>query len=218
MSMKKWRLLLAAELMLAGGALTGDAGAQQFLPAVRDAAPAPACVSCARPTFPLWHRAKDRWDRWFAHDTTDAMPLGQSLYQTMSNQIDNGIAARMILNDFDFEQYGVNLNVRGKDKLPRVLALAMQYPYFIIVERTNYEPALAELRRQTLIKELARLSIPVSPDRIVVGAPLTPGLNGVEAELLYQSLLNQTMSGGSNLGSSFGKTGALPGAGIPMAR
>jgi hypothetical protein len=214
MSKKKWHLMLAAEVMLAGGTV-GEATAQQSVPVVREATTPSGCVSCGRPLFSLWkgrHAAE-----------VDAVPLGQSLYQTMTNQIDSGIAARMILNDFDFEPNGVNLNFRGQDKLPRLVALAMQYPYFITIERTNYDPPLAALRRQALVKEIVRLSIPLSADRVVVGAPLTPGLRGVEAELLYQSLLNQTMSGGANLqGGGFGPagptTGGTQGIGQPITR
>jgi hypothetical protein len=98
----------------------------------------------------------------------------------------------------------------------------MRYPYFITVERTNYDPALADLRRHAVAKEFARLSIPVSADRIVVGGPLTPGLSGTEAQLLYQSLLNQTMSGGGNLSSGFGRSGSTtdgtPGTGQAISR
>jgi hypothetical protein len=215
MTMKKWRLLLAAEIMLAGGTLD-EATAQQKLPV----APPTVCASCTKPAFPLWNRCKDRLDRWFVHDTTDVVPLGQSVYQTMTNQVESGIAARMILNDFDFEPNGVNLNVRGKDKLPRLVAQAMQYPYFITIERTSYDPALAEQRRQALVKELARLAIPLSPDRIVVGGSPAPGLNGVEAELIYQGLLNQTISGGTNLGIGVWRGNMPSGGGMqqPMSR
>jgi hypothetical protein len=200
MAKKKWHVLLAAEVILAGGTL-GEAAAQEV------AAPA-ACTSCSRPPFLVWNRCKGRLEKWLGHDGPDTTPLGQSVYQTMTNQIDAGVAARMILNDFDFEPNSANLNFRGREKLPQLAALALRYPYFITVERTNYDPALADWRRQAVVKELARLPIPIAADRVVVGTPLTPGLSGVEAQLLYQSLLNQTRSGGTNLGT--GQTGSTP--------
>jgi hypothetical protein len=203
MAKKKWHVLLAAEVILAGGGTFGEATAQEV------AAPA-ACTSCSRPSFLVWNRCKGRLERWLGHEGPDTTPLGQSVYQTMTNQIDAGVAARMILNDFDFEPNSANLNYRGREKLPQLAALALRYPYFIVVERTNYDPALADWRRQAVVKELARLPIPIAADRVVVGGPLTPGLSGVEAQLLYQSLLNQTRSGGANLSTGFGQTGSTP--------
>jgi hypothetical protein len=162
---------------------------------------APASQICA-PRTSIYHRWKGRLEKWFVSEEPDAVPLGQSVYQTFSNQVDQGIAARMILNDFDFEAGSANLNRRGQDKLPQVAALALRYPYFVIVERTDYSPALAELRKQAVLKELARQSIPLPADRVVVGLPRTPGLSGVEAFYLYENLLNQTKSGGMQPGGA----------------
>lgn len=218
MTTKKWRLLLAFEVMLAGGTL-GEATAQQKTPAVRHSAPPAGCVACTKPAFPLWNRCKDRFDRWLTVETANAPPLGQSLYQTMSNQVDAAVAARMILNDYDFEPNGVSLNFRGKEKLPLVVALAMQFPYYITIERTPYDPSLANDRRQVLVKELVRASIPLSPERIIVGAPPTTGLRGIEAELSYQGLINQTTSGGANLGTGSWRSNLPTGGGMqPMPR
>ena len=202
MARKNWKLVLAAEVILVGWPF-GVAAAQEKS-VVREVATPSPCISCGRPSFLLWNRCKGRLEKWFAPDAPDTSPLGQSVYQTMTNQVASGVAARMILNDFDFEPNSVILNFRGREKLPQLAALAMRYPYYITVERTNYDPALADLRRHAVVKEMARLSIPVSAERIVVGGPLTPGLSGVERSC-FTSLFSIRQCPAALMGTGFGR-------------
>jgi hypothetical protein len=212
MTLKRWRMLVATKVILAAG-VAGEADAQQGGIVQPPASPiivqTPAGASCAprrTPSFPIWNHCKGRLEHWFAHDQPDAVPLGQSVYQSMTTQVDNGVAVRMILNDFDFEPNSANLNQRGREKLPHLAGLAFRYPYVIVVERPNYDPGLAKRRVDMTRKELARMAIPLQPERIVEGGTLTRGLDGVEALILYDNLLNQTQSQRSSSGQ--GQSGA----------
>lgn len=217
MTINRCHWLAAAEIILAVG-VVGEASAQSVVNA-RAAQPtpvqenivvvpaSPVCPPRRTPVLTFWNRSKARLEKWCVSEEPDEVPLGQSVYQTFTNQVEQGIAARMILNDFDFEPGGANLNMRGRDKLPHLANLALGYPYRVIVERTDYRPGLAEMRRQTVLKELTRLSIPLPADRIVVGLPLTQGLSGVEALYMYENLLGQTKSSGASGGQGGGGQG-----------
>ena len=59
----------------------------------------------------------------------------------------------------------------------------------VIVERTPANPALADARRLAVLKQLTKGGITISPERVVIGAPIANGLRGSEAEIIYQNLL-----------------------------
>jgi hypothetical protein len=229
MTMNRWHWLMAAEVILAVS-VVGEAGAQQRVimqpqvlpPASREIiAPAPTGPVCAArrtPGLTIWNNWKGRLERWCVSEEPDVVPLGQSLYQTMRNKIDNGIAARMILNDFDFEPCSESLNLRGREKLGHLAGLALQYPYPIIVERTNYDPALSKRRVEMTQRVLAALNIPVQPGRVVEGGVTTPGLNGVEALILYGNLMSQTQSQGGGGAAPAVPNGAAQPNQIPGTR
>jgi hypothetical protein len=213
MTINRWHWLMATEIVLAVSA-AGEVSAQrqgimqpQMLPppqVVTKPAPAPACVEPCTTSPSILHNFKLRVERWCGYERIDAVPLGQSLYSAMSTQIENGIAARMILNDYDYELGGTKLNYRGEDKLRHLAELAMRYPYPIIVERTLYEPGLAKARVEATRKELAALGIPLPPNRIIDAADPVRGLYGIEAQYMYQNLLNQVQSQGGGSGGGGG--------------
>ncbi len=225
MATRPWRWFWTAGMMLAAG-LAGFGNAQEYppdpqqLPAPRLVEPSALMVSgetasgarCRTPVFhSLWHRAKNNLERWFVSEEPDPFPAGQSVYQTFGTQVNNGIAARMILYDFDFEAGRASLNPRGQDQLSLIAAYALRYPYPVIIERNRYQPKLAEERQRAVVKELKRQGIPLSADRIVVGAPLTAGLSGVEAFEIYQNLIEQTRSKGISGGQGGTSAGTTPG-------
>jgi hypothetical protein len=156
-----------------------------------------SCAPRRAPTFAFWNHTKARFEHWFTYVQPDAPPLGQSLYQAMTTQIDNGVAVRMILNDFDFEPNSANLNRRGLEKLPHLAELAFRYPYSIVVERPDYNPALGMRRVETTRKELVRMAIPLQLERIVEGGPLTRGLDG-----------SAMLPGGGSVGAGSGASGS----------
>ncbi len=161
---------------------------------------------------------KSRLEKCLVSEEPDLMPLGQSIHLNFSAQVNNGIAARMMLYDFDFEDGKANLSPRGQDQLSQVVAWAQRYPYAVVIERNRYQPKLADERRLAVLKELSSRGVPLAADRIVVGMPVVPGNAGVEAWIQYGNLLNQTQSqgmsrGGQDAGGT-GTTGATSGNGM----
>jgi hypothetical protein len=138
-------------------------------------------------------------------------PLGLFLHDNMQTQVNNGIAARMMLYDYDFVCGGTSLNVRGNDRLYQVAQFWKSYDYPLIVERTPYNVALAEGRRAAVLSQFAEMGLNVSPERVLIGAPMANGLRGPEAVLIYRNLLEQTQSRGITRG---GQGGGGIGAGL----
>jgi hypothetical protein len=135
-----------------------------------------------------------------------ATPFGQSIAANLSTQVANGVAARMTLYDYDFERGTDKLNYRGRDRLHQIAALLPCNAYPVVVERLPYAPELADARRMTVLNELAAV---LPPDRVVVGAPLAVPLSGVEAEIIYGTLINATRTAGVSVTQEL-QTGGLP--------
>jgi hypothetical protein len=107
----------------------------------------------------------------------------------------------MVFYHYDFDDGGAQLNVRGRDKLIKVAALLPATFYPVVIERTPAEPGLAEQRRSMLLAELSASRIAVPPERVLIGPPISAGINGVEGILLY----------GNQLGSLGGRGAGGPG-------
>ena len=184
--------------MLFAGSLAGAASAQERIGAPQAAAP--ACASpnyCGPRSFgSFWQRSTSRLEMRLGYDLPDPVPAGTSLYQTMPVMIDNGIAVRMILHDYDFLPGKAELNPRGKETLRQVAAWALRHPYPVIVEKSNYDEKLAEQRKLAALAELKVAGIPLPADRVITGFPRVRGVHGVEADPIFQNLLLQTQSRG----------------------
>lgn len=123
-------------------------------------------------------------------------PLGESLHSFGRVMVANGVEARMTLYDYDFEPGSSQLSARGRDQLSRVAAQLAASPFPLIVERTDANPALALERREAVLNELASVSFPIDPDRVLVGAPLAFGMSGVNAQIIGANSLNRTQQYG----------------------
>jgi hypothetical protein len=133
-------------------------------------------------------------------------PLGSMMYQAFQIQVDNGIAARMILRDYDFVCGREKLNSRGGDYLRQIVHFWKSCSYPLTIERTPYAPGLAQARRLAVLSQLAEEGISIPPELVVVGGPLTLPLRGLEAEIIYQNLLQQSQNRGYLLGGGQGQT------------
>jgi hypothetical protein len=139
-------------------------------------------------------------------------PLGYSVALHSETQIANAAASRMILHDYDFVPGTSALNDRGKDRVLRIAALLPHNRFPVVVERLPYAPALAEVRRRTVLAGLAAASGGVAPERVVVGRPASVPLQGPEAELIYMNLLRLAESAGTVPGTGVRND---PATGIP---
>jgi hypothetical protein len=153
-----------------------------------------------------------------------ARPLGEAMYDNMRVQEANGEAARMVLYRYDFVTCGTDLNLRGHDQLVKIAALLSRNSFPLVIERTPENPALAEARRLVVLNELAHGPFPVPPERVVIGLPLANGLRGIESVLIYDNLLRQTQTegtqtgfgGGAAGGAGRGTAGGVPVGGAPV--
>jgi hypothetical protein len=123
-------------------------------------------------------------------------PLGSSLHAMGRTMVSNGAEARLALYDYDFAPGSAELTERGRDQLARAAAQLAASPFPLIVERTPTDPALAGERRRVVIEALAASSIPVGPDRVLVGQPAPFGMSGVNAQIVSANALNRTQQYG----------------------
>jgi hypothetical protein len=140
-------------------------------------------------------------------------PLGGSLYANCNVQVANAIAARLMLYHYDFIEGSDQLNQKGSDRLLRLAGLLCASPAPLVIERTPWAPGLDEARRLTVLNALGHISAAVPVERVVIGAPMARGLDGIEAEIIYQNLLIQTQSGGTREGAGGGSVGGSAGLG-----
>jgi hypothetical protein len=140
-------------------------------------------------------------------------PLGASLYASCNVQVANAIAARLMLYHYDFIEGSDQLNEKGRDRLLRLAGLLCASPAPLVIERTLYAPGLDEARRLSVLNALGHISVAVPVERVVIGPAMARGLDGIEAELIYQNLLIQTQSGGTREGAGGGSVGGSAGLG-----
>jgi hypothetical protein len=112
----------------------------------------------------------------------------------------------MVLYDYDFVCGNPVLNLRGKDRLCQIVDLVQRTPFPVIVERTPWNPGLAEVRRLDVINELSLAGVVLPPERVVIGPPTAVGLSGAEAVRIYRNLLDLTEHKGIIPGAAGGAT------------
>ena len=108
MTLKRWRMLVATKIVLAAG-VAGEASAQQGgilqPPAnqiIVQGSCGPTCAPRKRRPSNLESR-KGRLNTGSATSSRMRCRWGSRCGQAMTTQVDNGVAMRMILNDFDFD-------------------------------------------------------------------------------------------------------------------
>jgi hypothetical protein len=119
-------------------------------------------------------------------------PLGASLYDHGRAMVGNGAAARLVLYRYDFIDGSDQLNARGRDQLAKVASQLAVSPYPLLIERTPDRPGLADARRLAVLAALATGPVPVTSDRILVGAPIATGMAGIDAHIIGDNALNRT--------------------------
>lgn len=168
-------------------------------------------ISCRqeepRPSF--WRKWKKKKGQGAPREAY-AKPLGESLYATGRTMVANGAAARLTLYQFDFVPGTDQLSVRGQQQLMRMVPLLNEHPFPLVIERTQCTPSLDDQRRLVVLNELGRVGTPIPAERVVIGIPTSAGLSGVEAQVEFRRLLQQTFSGGTATGVMGGVT---PGSG-----
>jgi hypothetical protein len=141
-------------------------------------------------------------------------PLGSSLYAHGRTQVANGNAARMVFYHYDFDDGSPQLNLRGRDKLAKLARLLPMTFYSIVIERTPREPGLDGQRRSLLLAELSAGPFCVPAERVVIGPPISAGLTGVEAIVVYGSQLGALQQGVAGGVGGYSGTPGIGGGGL----
>jgi hypothetical protein len=141
-------------------------------------------------------------------------PLGASIYAHGRTQVANGNAARMVFYHYDFVDGTSTLNVRGRDKLAKMIPLLPATFNPVVVERTPSTPGLDEQRKAGLLAEFSGSRFPVPPERVVIGPPVSAGLAGFEAIFIYGNQIGALQSGGAAGVGGYAGTAGLSGGGL----
>jgi hypothetical protein len=140
-------------------------------------------------------------------------PLGYFVYQHGNTEVANGAAVFMTLYQYDFVDGCDKLNLHGRDQLAKIASLLPENFFPIVIERTPEAPALAEARRMAVLSELAHGPFPVPPQRVVIGPSLGDDLRGVEAQLINNNVMIETLTRGASAFGGGGLGGGIGGAG-----
>ena len=125
---------------------------------------------------------------------------GAALYGFMNAQVANGLAAQLTLYHYDFYNNGPwhgRLNPRGRVQVTK-LARMLEFSASPLVIETTGDSVMDERRRSSVVDELASMGVAADGTRVVLGRPEKQGLDGVEALLSRQSLLQQTSQRGAS--------------------
>ena len=101
-----------------------------------------------------WHRTqcKRQFQEHFAGyaEEFNEWPLGEALYAHGRTQAANGLAARMVFYNCDFQDGTAELNRRGRDKLATVAASLPTTFFPVVVERAPVTPGLDQSKTAVL--------------------------------------------------------------------
>jgi hypothetical protein len=126
-------------------------------------------------------------------------PLGALVYAPFRKQIEHGMAASMVIYEYDFLDLPggtVQLNAAGQRHLRRIAQLAEHTPFPIVIQPATQDGDVDEARQALVLAELQKLTTSVPPDRVIVAALPPIGVNGVEGQIIYSNQLRQTQMGG----------------------
>lgn len=144
---------------------------------------------------------------WGYADLFETAPFGYATRASLSRNICNGIAAQMVLYQYDFcdapAPEGARLNIHGQKRLYEIAQMLQCCPYPVLVERAVCtSPARAgcldaarlnEARQEYVTKAFRQLGVPA---HVVVGEPAARGLRGEEATWRMNPDLQPTAPGG----------------------
>lgn len=119
-----------------------------------------------------------------------ATPPGAALHSIMTTQIANGDAAQLALYEFDFYPGEARLNCRGMLRLMRIAREMSRLPFPLLIQPTLIDPGLDDARRAAVVNDLLTFEPSLSPDRVLVGLPLARPLDGLDAVLIHEKVLN----------------------------
>lgn len=142
-------------------------------------------------------------------------PAGTALHAIMGTQIANGVAAQLVLYEYDFHPNEPRLNCHGMMRLLDAARQLSRTPFPLLIQPTLIDPTLDNARREFVVGHLLSLEPALSAERVVIGFPPSRGLDGVDAVLTHDRVLRLSAGGVPGAGST---AGTLPPGALPLAR
>lgn len=144
--------------------------------------------------------------KWFYREPrTWRPPAGESVGAFWMTQISNGAEARMVLYRYDFVPGKPQLTPRGLRQLLKVQGLLQEWPHPLTIQPSLEGELLDAQRRTVVMNSLMALGTSVSDEQVVVKAPSTRGLDGIDAEAVHiklNALSGTSSTSGTSTGAS----------------
>jgi len=147
-----------------------------------------------------WHEFKAcmQASHWGYPEEFIERPFGACVCAGIKAQIENGMAAQMVLYRYDFESdaagEGLKLNDRGHKQLVKIARMLQCNPCPLIIEATDENRELAAMRRDYVLAALRQLSCDIPDELVVVADSPVVGLDGEEALLIHGNMLRGTQT------------------------
>lgn len=140
---------------------------------------------------------------WGYADQFCERPHGSYTQYYMQTQTWNGLADSLILYRFDFEGLrAIELSQRGRYQLKKFAAAAIPAGLPIVIQPSGISNTLDQKRQEQVLLQLQQLGFDPDAVTVQVAHPRTPGLDGPEAQAIWNNQLGQTSSQGNGTGSS----------------
>ena len=136
-------------------------------------------------------------------------PLGEVTDAHWETMQTNAEAADFIFYDHEFVGDTAELAPGGKDHLMQVALRLEHVPFPVVVERSphNGRPQLDQLRRVTIVEQLARLGREDAEARVIIADAFAEGFTAVEGDQAYRQVIGNQFRGGT--GRRFGGQGGF---------
>lgn len=138
-------------------------------------------------------------------------PAGMKFKNLINTQAQIGSAGLLFFYDCEWEGDTDKLGRTAITRLARLTSRVRTCPIPVMIERTA-DPVLDEKRRLAIVEHLVLAGVLDASERVQIGYPIDPGLEGLDAERLYYSLrLNPNNQNGMGGRSGGGRLGMFSG-------
>lgn len=124
-------------------------------------------------------------------------PAGAAIDAIFAGQIARADASQMALYEYDFLPEAAALSPRGQYQLRKILRRAARTPFPVVIQAFPGRQDLDAARLDFVLTEAAYSGHPIPPERVLIGPPPSRGLDGADAVLVHERLLNLTAAGGA---------------------
>ena len=134
----------------------------------------------------MMHRAGvfGRVESWLGHSYQ--RPFGSYTQYLLHTQQWNGVADRLVLYRYDFEDVrSAKLNFRGRYQLQKIASTAIPAGLPITIQPSGVSNTLDRQRQAEVSSRLKELGFAAEAFMVDIGHPQTPGLDGVEAQSIW---------------------------------